>query len=328
MATPPVFGLEEASRVLREVYGVEGELDELPSYADRNFRVRTSGSGYVLKIARPDEPDRELDFQDRAIEHLQEAGLPGPALVRNRAGGTLSHVQNAQGDPVRARLLSWVEGTPLAHLSPRPPLLLEDFGVLLARMDRALQGFSHPAAGRALPWDLRFALDAREHLELLGPEQSSLVAERLDAFERSLAPHFEHLPTQVIHNDPNDHNVLVQGERVVALIDFGDMVSTARACDPAIAIAYLMLEGPDPFAPARAFLEGYLAHLLLEPRELEALALLVPTRLAVSVLYSTRAKRERPGDPYLDVTEPHAWALLETLAGVSSDELLQRILPR
>ena len=168
----------------------------------------------------------------------------------------------------------------------------------------------------------------RLHLELLDPGRRNLAAERLDAFETGLAPLFERLPRQVVHNDPNDHNVLVEGNRVVALIDYGDMVSTARACDPAIALAYLMLEGPNPFEPARAFLEGYLGTLPLEDRELDALALLIPTRLAVSVLYSTRAKKERPGAPYLDVTEPHAWALLEALAGVSSDELLQRILKR
>ena len=54
----------------------------------------------------------------------------------------------------------------------------------------------------------------------------------------------------VVHGEANDHNVLVRAGRVVGLLDFGDMVYSAVVCDLAIALAYALLDQPDPVAAA------------------------------------------------------------------------------
>jgi Ser/Thr protein kinase RdoA (MazF antagonist) len=48
------------------------------------------------------------------------------------------------------------------------------------------------------------------------------------------------LPQQTTQNDANDHNIVVDasGNAVAGIIDFGDMVHTARVNELAICIAY------------------------------------------------------------------------------------------
>jgi len=329
---PLRFGADDALRVARLTYGLEARVEELPSYADRNFRLETAEGVYVLKIARLDERDEELDLQNQALLHLQTLGIHAPRPRPAVDGKLLSLVGDGAGRTVRARLVSWLEGQPFALVEQPSLSLLRSYGTFLAKLGGALASFSHPAARRTLSWDLRNALAARRHLTLLpnGPRRGWVEA-GLRRFETIVTPRFDKLPQCVIHNDANDYNVLVESrptDHVCAVIDFGDVVHTARICDPAIALAYVMLGHSDPFPYAQALLEGYLEDLPLTLSELELLPTLIPTRLAVSILISTAAKRERPEDPYLDVTMPRAWKLLELLAPLSDEEVAERIRPR
>ena len=87
------------------------------------------------------------------------------------------------------------------------------------------------------------------------------------------------LPTlrrSVIQNDANDYNVIVGGgsdvytrnQEVVGVIDFGDMVYSYTVCDPAIAIAYAILDKPDPLAVATLIVSGYHAAYPLDENEI------------------------------------------------------------
>lgn len=329
---PLRFAADDALRVARLTYGLEARVEELPSFADRNFRLETPEGVYVLKIARRDERNGELDLQNQALLHLQTLGIHAPRLRPAIDGKLLSHVNDGNGTAVRARLVSWLDGQPYALVEQPSLNLLRSYGAFLAKLGGALASFSHPAARRTLDWDLRNALTARRHLALLpdGPRRGR-VEEGLRRFETIVTPRFDALPQSVIHNDANDYNVLVESsptDHVSAVIDFGDVVHTARVCDPAIALAYVMLGHSDPFPYAKALLEGYLQDLPLTPSELELLPTLITTRLAVCILFSTAAKRERPEDPYLDVTVPRAWKLLELLAPLSDKEVSERIQPR
>ena len=74
----------------------------------------------------------------------------------------------------------------------------------------------------------------------------------------SSVPALDHLPHQVIHNDANEHNVLVADDgAVTGLIDFGDVVWTARVCGLAVAGAYAMQGRPDPARAVVPVVRGY-----------------------------------------------------------------------
>jgi 4-aminobutyrate aminotransferase-like enzyme/Ser/Thr protein kinase RdoA (MazF antagonist) len=274
----------------------------------------------VLKIAGAGESDAVLDLQNRALARLAERtpSLPVPRVVPSRAGDAVARVEAADG-PARVRLLTWLSGTMLADARPKPLELLSRVGALLGRVDAALAGFSHPAArGRELLWDPERSADvARRGLERIGDaSRAALVASFLDDHRRIVAPLWEALPRGVIHNDGNEHNVLVgppsrPAREVAGLVDFGDMVEAPLVCEPAVAAAYAAFGHADPAAAACALVAGYDRERALEDAELEALWTLAAVRLCASVGIAAERHGADAADPYLYVTESGAW---ETLA--------------
>ena len=91
--------------------------------------------------------------------------------------------------------------------------------------------------------------------------------------------------------------------------------------EPAIAMAYAMLQREDPVAPARSLLGGYLAHAPLAPEELDVLADLIEMRLVVSVTISAYERTRHPDNAYLYVTEPHAWRLLDWFRAADREQV-------
>ncbi len=226
--------------------------------------------------------------------------------------------------------MTWLDGMPIARLAHRSPKLLRGLGRALGELDGRLADFDHPAVHRAFRWDLMQApaiLRLTENIE--EPAGRDLVHRRLRRFEAEVIPRLEPLPFQVVHNDANDHNVLVcpasrsgDVDRDVrtdrfdpcALLDFGDMMWTPRVCDPAIAITYAMLGTEDPLASGRALLAGYMESAPLGRDEIELLPALIEARLCVSVTISAYERRRDPDNAFVAVSETPAWRILDWLA--------------
>ena len=200
-----------------------------------------------------------------------------------------------------------------ADAGPHDEPLLVSLGSVLGDLDRALQGFSHPAMRRVLHWDVRCADLALEHLPLLSPEQQALVRDSMQAWSRL---DWRALRHGVIHGDANDHNVLVRDRKVVGLIDFGDIVYSAIACDLAIAMAYAMMFSPQPLEAAASVTRAYNGRFPLTAAEIDALFPLLTARLCMSVCYAAYNARAKSGDAYQQVSAAPAWELLRRLATV------------
>ena len=113
----------------------------------------------------------------------------------------------------------------------------------------------------------------------------------------------DHLRKSVIHGDANDYNVLVDGNEVVGLIDFGDIVYSYTVGDLAIAVAYVVLGKADPRAAAAPVIEGYIREFPLNNAELDALWTLVRLRLCMSVSIATFQQEQQPDNEYLGVSQ-------------------------
>jgi Ser/Thr protein kinase RdoA (MazF antagonist) len=140
----PQWTVDDAARVARELFGVEGAASALPSERDQNFRI---GDGHVLKVANAAESPAFLDAQAAAFARLRsaETGLRWPDV---------SPAREVDGHLVR--LLSWIPGTCLAA-ADQSPETLASLGRALANIATALADFDHPAAHRNFHWDLRQA---------------------------------------------------------------------------------------------------------------------------------------------------------------------------
>jgi Ser/Thr protein kinase RdoA (MazF antagonist) len=111
------------------------------------------------------------------------------------------------------------------------------------------------------------------------------------------------LRKSVIHGDANDYNVLVEGDSVVGLIDFGDMVYSYTVGDLAIAVAYVVLGKDDPYAAAAPVIDGYQTEFPLTSEEVEALWPLVRLRLCMSVCIAAHQQAQQPENDYLGISQ-------------------------
>ena len=138
------------------------------------------------------------------------------------------------------------------------------------------------------------------------------------------------MPQQAIHNDLNDHNILVTiaddgSSSVSGLIDFGDILYGPVLADVAIAGAYLVLNCDNPIERLAMFLTGYQSVHPLTEAEIDAVWPLVLTRLAASVTNAAVMKEEKPDDPYVVVTEGPAWQLLDQLDAFDEADIRLRM---
>ena len=319
------FTTQEASNIALELYGLRAEVRPLPGEHDSNFYLKTgTGQEFVLKVAHAAEQRDNLDLQNKALEHLatHDPSLLLQHVCVTSTGENITTVTTIDGKKHFVRLLTYVPGRIFAEVKPHSPALLHSLGGMLARLDRALKDFKHPAAQRMLRWDLRHAVWIRDYLQYITqPERRAIVEHFLSQFETCVLPVLPTLRMSVIHGDPNDYNVLVgdtgaEHRQVASLIDFVDVVHTHTVCDLAVATAYAMLNKADPLTAAAYVVAGYHEAFPLTQTEMEVLYPLICTRLCVSVVNSAYRQKSEPHNDYLTVSEQPAWALLEQLLDV------------
>jgi len=321
----PSFSEGDAARLARELYGLAGPVKELTSERDQNFHIEgNSSEQFVLKIAAATERRETLEFQNAVMSHLGERVRSGfiPQLRKTKSGEDIATVDDENRSPHSVRLLTYHPSSLLAEVNPHTPELLHSLGHFLGEIDKALDGFTHPASRRELKWDLQGALWIKDYTHHIGdPDRRAIVERIIPQFETRVVAHTASLRRSVVHNDANDYNVLVKddgaGRKTVAgIVDFGDMLHTYTASEAAVAAAYAMLDKADPLAAAAEIIAGYHESFPLTELELEVLFALICMRLAVSVTNSALQQKLHPDNKYLLVSERPAWALLERLSDV------------
>lgn len=328
----PRISVTDAQDILAEHWGLRGTLRPLPGERERNFHVYTEdGREFVLKIASPMEGAATIELQAAALDFLAGhlASAPVPRLVPATNGSRIVP-HDVGGEGHTARLVTWLPGRPLAEVSPHTRGLLEGIGESLGAVARALASFEHPAARRALKWDLAAAAWITDYTDRVRDGAQRARVERIiDAFVRDVRPALDTTRRGVVHNDANDYNILVDwaGQREThgaaagtlapaGLIDFGDLLYSHPVCDLAIALAYVMLGKPDPVTAACHVTAGYHRSYPLTDTEIGLLYPLALTRLAVSLVNSALQAESLPDNNYLQISADGVGRLLEQLDAI------------
>ena len=322
----PKFNCEDASRLARDLYGIQAVAEPLPSERDQNFRLVGDGVSFVLKIANACEEKGILEAQLRVLEHLAQTMNLVPQVRQTVDGASLTVVGGDGGARHFVWLMSHLPGSPLGELRHHSEVLLEDLGRQAGELGRRLSGFDHPAIHRDLVWDLANGLKTVELYRGLIADQGvrSWVDAVADRFRMDVSPLLPHLRQSVIHNDLNDYNLLVETtgpvaerhQRLSGIVDFGDLVWSWRVGDLAISIAYAILDKADPLMVAERIVQGYHAVNPLTEVEVDALWGLVCLRLATSIVVAAEQHRHRPEDEYLLISQEPIRRLLPRLEKV------------
>jgi len=318
----PALSETQALRLLAEHYGLQARVQALGSQQDQNFRVDCSHGRFVLKVCHGDYAVQELEAQHAALGFLRDQGVPVPG-VRPAQDGQHLLALKVDGQPVRVRLLSYIEGQTLTRLPYMAPRLMRELGALCARVDLALAGFAHPGLERTLQWDPRHAQAMIAHLLPVlaeGPRKARVQAAAAQA-QAHLAPLQAQLPMQAVHLDITDDNAVWQRDaqrqwQLQGVIDFGDLVHTWRIADLSVTCAALLhhVEG-DPFRILPA-IAAYHALNPLNEAELRALWPMIVARAAVLVLSGEQQVSVDPGNCYSRDNLAHEWQIFEVADSV------------
>lgn len=317
--------IAEAEAIVRDHFGIAGQVAVLSSERDETFLVHAEDQGkYVLKIANPAESPDILAFQTAAMMHLAGKGLPiplpEPVAAKN---GDMLLPLDIGGARRLTRLLTFLDGSQLYRVSPSLEQM-RALGEALALLGQGLRDFAPAVPEQNLLWDISNAAALRDFVSHVEPSRQAAVSRALDGFQRLAADGMSDLRRQVIHNDFNPHNILVLPTApniVVGVIDFGDMVEAPLANDLAVALSYQVgnqfgLEG------TMAMLEAYHRVSPLDENEITALPTLLRTRLAMTVIITEwRAGLYPENRDYILRNHPIALAGLMRLAEHSDAEL-------
>ncbi|KFX07599.1 phosphotransferase [Pectobacterium betavasculorum] len=327
----PQVSCQQALAIARQEYGLSGQMSLLQGERDVNFCLTvTSDERYMLKVINAAEPADVSDFQTALLLHLARHApeLPVPRIRLTKAGQPETGVE-IDGVLLRVRLVSYLAGTP-QHLASPSTALMPQLGDTLAQLDNALHSFTHPAANRALLWDISRAAQVRPYLDFVSePQQYQYLQRIFDRYDSQVAPLLTTLRRQVIHNDLNPHNVLVDGSsptRVNGIIDFGDAVFAPLICEVATALAYQFGEGQDLLEHVVPFVAAYHQRIPLAPEEIALLPDLIATRMALTLTIAQwRASRYPDNREYLLRNVPRCWHNLQRIATYSHAQFVTRL---
>ena len=307
-STPPNYSVEDVMRLIEVHYGFKVQATILNSERDQNFLCNTGEKTYVLKISNPDEDRAVIEMQIACVQYIKEHD---PSLQVPLAFKEVKTIEN-KGTSFFFRLAHYLPGQFLMDVDHHNDLLHE-LGSFLGRLRTAMNGFDHPAGHRDFPWDVAYVDFIKEHKHCL-ESRESVVDYFIDQYEQIVLPNTSKLRKALIHNDGNDHNVLVNeyGE-TCGIIDFGDMVYTYIACEPAVCMAYVALDKEEPLEPIAQVLKGCHETFPLTNDELLVVIYLVCMRSCITVTMAAYRKQLFPANKYISITEDQAWNFLEKM---------------
>ena len=317
----PNIPKKEAQTIVRDAYGLNLSATMLTSERDQNYLLKEKADPkYVLKISHAAESLDVLEMQHAALAHIflydSEMQLPHPVNTLN--GELIFRHKAASNENHYIRMVEYVPGELMKDLEKQTNGLINDLGSFLGRLDLALHGFEHPAARRSFPWDVaqtQFLITSQDNIR--SKEDQLIIQHFLQEYEKNIVPISHDLKRAVIHNDGNDHNVIInKNNRAHGVIDFGDMVHTYIICESAVCLAYLVINNPDPINLTAELIKAYKNVFPLTELEVSVIIYFICLRLCISVTMAAYRKQLFPDNKYITVTEDQAWVFLRKMKSV------------
>jgi len=323
---------QAAKDLLHDAYGLACQtVKRLAGERDDNFKVDTTNGTFFLKVAHSAEEPEITAFQTDALLHLesQAPDLPVPRVIPTLDGKHEFTVTD-MGTTRRGRLTTFMQGEPFDGLATTANLR-KSIGGSLARLTLAMSSFSHPAADQLeLLWDIGRASSLREIVGTLhDPGMRASLMKGIDDFDARILPRLQPLRQQIVHGDFTANNLMrdAAGERVTAILDFGDMTRSQMINDLVIAAAYELKPTGDLLAPALDVIAGYHAVLPLRPEEIDILFDLILTRTVLRLAITEwRAERFPENRDYVLRNNARTWQVLDRLRSIPRELAQKEIL--
>jgi Ser/Thr protein kinase RdoA (MazF antagonist)/acetylornithine/succinyldiaminopimelate/putrescine aminotransferase len=325
--------IESIDEVLREQYGLSGQVFPIEGRDNPYFLIDNGHLRYLLKVTPAEPFSGEIEGEHALMKHVLSSPdgprIPEPVATRN---GDASIVLPLGGEDRRVRLLTFLDGTSPPTDEPLSDEAAAVIGTLSASLTRSIEDFRHPLLDREPQGDLRKA----------GPQTVSLLSSVSDQQTRDaiakvmvtalrriqplapglrIAPSHQNLNAGAVIGEAGENGWLPDG-----ITDFSSIAMGWPVAGLAVTLAWLLENrGGDPFSLLPTIRAYHAADPLSLP-ELEALWPLVLARTGILAAEAERARADAQDDPHTDHAALRYRNLLERLADISPASMLAAIL--
>ena len=256
------------------------------------------GSSYVLRLVTGVADLPRVRYETALLTALHEISLPFglPIPLRTRVGDMLMLVEQNNAEPAIATLTPFLPG----QIPARSAANIARVGTALAQLDAALATIS----ASSLPANTgiaHFLYGDLSHCHPLVPNPFAAVEQFLEPAQAQAISRIlkqtqrdwetlsaQNLPQQMLHRDCGPGNVLMEKERVTAILDFEFAGVDRRVFDLCVAISWwpvrLMGTGQE-WELIDTFGRAYTASIPLKEEELLALPATLRMRDMTTLIY-------------------------------------------
>ncbi len=313
---PPDFTKQEAAEQIQRVFHKKGELQELYSDRDQNFLFTTKNQKYLLKIYNSLEKRKVIEFQIASLKHIVKSDFPF------KVPEPINGLKKVLKDECKYYicLFKYLEGRFLFE-SKLKYVQYKDIGILMGNLTKVLSHFSHSGGHRIFEWDIQNINIIHSNIKFVeGEERKNILYHHLNNVNNKRLPPLKKLRKSIIHNDGNDHNIILNKDgSLKGIIDFGDIIHSFTVLDAAVCMAYIGQKNKKPIESMKVFLEGYQTIFPLYEEEIFWLGQMICLRLCLSVTMSAWRKTIFPSNAYLTISEKSTWELLDYLKKLDID---------
>lgn len=260
------------------------------------------GQAYVLRLSPDLAGIPRMRYEAILLQALSDKGLPFrlPLPLKAHSGDVIIPFEQEQGPTAFATLYPLLPGNLHDHPPERnDPLMAAHAGSMLALLDNALatlpailfpSGFTPPPPFGELAHIHPLVPDplaALEHLPIERAQARQIRTILSDVLE--YVPHlYSQLPQQLLHRDYDPGNILVEDQRVTAVLDFEFAGHDIRVLDLCVALSWWpinLLGTGKEWQLIDAFGTAYTQQIALSKEELLAIPTVLRLRDATSFVH-------------------------------------------
>jgi homoserine kinase type II len=258
------------------------------------YLVDADSGRYVLRVYRNHADTARLDAEFQILLALQSAGLPFaiPAPTATADGQYHIEIADAERSDQIAALFPWLPGD---HPQRQDTAAAFGAAVALGQLDQALAALSLPRDQMLAPlgdFVRRYPIlaDPTETLATLTSDAAAIdrIANLYHHLNAELPALYTTLPCQMVHSDYAPSNILMEGTRVTAVLDFEFCTYDLRALDLVVALSWWPIEllgSGQEWPLIDALGKGYASQIQLTDDEIAALPTLLQMRSISSLLH-------------------------------------------
>ncbi len=262
-----------------------------------NIYIKTKKKEGVLKIYEM-YSSKDLAFTQFELSLMKkcyQCSLPVPQVFKTKTDKIITSF--------KGKLVVFISFLPGENIFDKQISLklIEQIGEAAAKLDKCLIGFKPPGQERKEHyWDLKRYHDTEKYLPYLKFDKSidhKIIYQTYNNHKKIVQPKFKKCQKGYIHNDIAAHNILARGDKLTAILDFGDAIKAYFITEVAVSIAQLCLLQKNWQNSIKTFIKAYQNELALNKTEKSILYYLVLCRLATMIvvcngLYHSECRHE------------------------------------